>query len=134
MSRSTIIGLCGLAALFSAGAARADEHPAYLPTRDVAVTYNLDRQNPAAPKQAHMYYSAGSDRLRLETPGQKEIVIFDRGAKTTTVVMVREHIYFQTPLDPEMAAGFILNAGLKFPPGRTGTIARQPCHDLDYQS
>jgi hypothetical protein len=134
MSRSTIIGLCGLAALVSAGAARADEHPAYLPTRDVAVTYNLDRENPGAPKQAHMYYSAGTDRLRLETPGQKEIVIFDRGAKTTTVVMVREHIYFQTPLDPEMAAGFILNADMKFARGGTETIAGQRCTDWDVQS
>ena len=135
MSRSTIIGLCGLAALFSAGAARADEHPAYLPTRDVAVTYSLDRQNPgAAPKQAHMYYSAGADKLRLETPNQRGFVIIDRGAKTMTVVMAPQHIYFQTPLDPEMAAGFILNADMKFVRGSSETIAGQRCTDWEVQS
>lgn len=135
MSRTTIIGLCGLTALLAAGAAAADEHPPYLPTRDVAVTYSLDRQNPgAAPKQAHMYYSAGSDKLRLETPNQRGFVIIDRPAKTMTVVMAPQHIYFQTPLDPEMAVGFILNADMKFVRGSNETIAGHPCTDWEVQS
>lgn len=135
MTRNTIIGLCGVAALLSAGAAKAEgEHPLYLPTRDVAVTYNLDRQTAGAPKQAHMYYSASADKLRLETPTQRGFVIIDRVAKTMTVVMAPQHIYFQTPLDPEMAAGFILNADMKFVRGKAETIAGQHCTDWDVQS
>jgi len=110
MSRSAIIGLCGLAAVVGAGPATAEpEHPRYLPTRDVAVTYNLDHEGPGAPKQAHMYYSANTNRLRLESPATKGFVLIDRTAKVMTVVMSPQHIYFEMPLDPEMAAGFILN-------------------------
>src|SRR5579875_3443495 len=129
MSRSKLIGLCGAAALLlPAGMARAQgDHPLYLPTRDVAVTYNIDNQGAGPAKQAHMYYSAKTNRLRLETPNRHGYVIVDRIAKTMTVVMGRQHLYFQTPLDPQMAGGFILSADMKFVRGPNQTIAGQRC-------
>ena len=127
MAKSAIIGFCGLAGLLAAGAAAQGDHPRYLPSHDVAVTYSVDRQSSGAPKQAHMWYSAGTDRLRLETPNQKGFVLIDRVAKTMTVVMAPQRIYFQTPLDPDMAVGFLLNGQMKFARAGTQTIAGHGC-------
>lgn len=130
MSRSIIVGLVGFAALLCAGAAWAeDQHPLYRPTRDVAVSYTLDHEGPGAPKQAHLYYSAASGKLRFED--QKQVFILDWPGKTSTMVMLREHIYMQMPLDPETALGFLLNGDMKFARGNSEAIAGQRCTDWD---
>jgi hypothetical protein len=135
MTRTKLVALCGLAALLAPGMARAQaDHPLYLPTRDVAVTYTLDHEGPGAPKQAHMYFSAGTNRLRLERPNQRGFLIIDRAAKIMTVVMGPQHLYFQMPLDPEMASGFILNGDMKFVRGGSETIAGQNCTDWQVES
>jgi hypothetical protein len=135
MTRGTIIGLCGIAMLGASGAAQAEqERPLLLPTRDVAVTYALDHQGPGAPKQAHVYYSATANKLRLENPGEKQVIIFDRAARTTTMVMTRQHIYFQMPIDPEMELGFMLTPDMRFERAGSETIAGHRCTDWTVQS
>ena len=135
MLRTKLLALCGLAALLPAGTAFAEvNHPLYIPTRDVAVTYTLDHEGPGAPKQAHLYYSASTNRLRLERPGMKGFVIIDRAAKTMTVVLGPTHIYFQMPLDPQLGGGFILNSDMKFVREGSGKIAGQPCTNWQVES
>jgi uncharacterized protein DUF4412 len=135
MSRCALIGICGLAGALGAAPASAEpEHPLYVPTRDVAVTYNLDHAGAGSPKQAHLYYSSDTNRLRLETPATKGFVLIDRAAKVMTVVMAPQHIYFDTPLDPEMAAGFLLNERMKFARGGSETIAGLQCTDWDVET
>jgi hypothetical protein len=136
MSRCTTIGLCGTAMLVaSVAAAPADQdRPLLLPTRDVAVTYALDHQGPGAAKQAHVYYSASTNRLRLENPGEKQVIIFDRAAKMTTMVMLRQHVYFQMPIDPEIELGFMLTPDMKFERAGSETIAGHRCTDWTVQS
>ncbi len=135
MSRTKIFALCGVAALLPAGMAWAQQdHPLYLPTRDVAVTYTIDHHGPGAAKQAHMYFSARTNRLRLETPNRRGFLIIDRTAKTMTVVMGEQHVYFQMPLNAEMATGFILNGDMKFVRGASETIAGQPCTEWQVES
>jgi hypothetical protein len=140
MPRSAIIGLCSLAGGLCAGvgalpAGAAPEHPPYLPTRDVAVTYNIDHEGAGTAKQAHMYFSASANKLRLESPAQKGFVLIDRAAKVMTVVMAPQHIYFESPLDPEMeGGGFILNQQMKFARGASETIAGQTCTDWAVES
>ena len=135
MVRGTVVGLCGIAMLAASGAARAEQdRPLLLPTHDVAVTYALDHQGPGAPKQAHVYYSAGANKLRLENPGEKQIIIFDRAARTTTMLMMRQHIYFQLPIDPETELGFMLTPDMKFERAGSETIAGHRCTDWTVQS
>jgi hypothetical protein len=134
-STATVIGLGCLAALVCTGAAAADpQHPLYLPTRDVAVTYQLDHQGAGPAKQARISFSAASGKLRLDMPGQRRFFIFDETAKTATVVMVREQIYLQVPLQPDMAGGFVLNGDMKFARGDGETIAGQHCTDWQVDS
>ena len=134
MLRATIIGLCGIAILGASGAAAQEDRPLLLPTHDVAVTYALDHAGPGMPKQAHVYYSASTGKLRLESPGEKQIIIFDRAARTTTMVMMRQRIYFQMPIDPEMELGFMLSPDMKFARGGSETIAGHRCTDWMVQS
>lgn len=132
---SKIAGLGGLAALLSVGATAADQqHPLYLPTRDVAVTYALDHQGPGPIRQAQIFYSASAGKLRLETPGPKRIYIIDRPGKTTTVLMPREHVYVELPLDPNFGAGFLLNKDMSFVRGDSETIAGQKCTDWQVET
>lgn len=135
MLRTKLLAVCGLAALLPAGTAFAQPaHPAYLPTRDVAVTYTLDHDGPGAPKQAHLYYSASTNRLRLERPGMKGFVIIDRAAKIMTVVLGPDHIYFQMPLSPELASGFILSGNMTYSRKGQSSIAGLNCTDWQVDS
>lgn len=132
MSGSAAVAGVGLGAMLLAGVVgAAEERPLYLPSRDVAVTYVLDHQGPGPPKQARVYYSAASGKIRVEEPGQKQILIFDRPAKTTTVVLLREHVYIQTPLDPELAIGLLPDDDANFTRGVSETIAGRRCTDWE---
>lgn len=134
-STRTVIGIGCLAAFVAVGPAVADQqHPPYLPTRDVAVTYDLDHQGAGPAKQARISFSAATGKLRLDLPSQKRFFIFDQPGKTATVVMVREHIYLQLPLQPDMAGGFVLNGDMKFARGNAETIAGQHCTDWQVES
>lgn len=136
MSRCKYIGLCGAVALLvPAGMAWAQgDHPLYLPTRDVAVTYNLDSHGQGAAKQAHLYYSASTDRLRLDRPNLRGFVIIDRKAKTMTVVLGEPHVYFVQPLGREFQSGFILSGDMQFVRGANESIAGQTCTDWTVDS
>ena len=134
-STATVIGVGCLAALVCAGSAVAEpQHPQYLPTRDVAVTYEIDHQGPGPAKQARISFSASTGRLRLDLPSQKRFFIFDQTAKIATVVMVREQIYMQMPLQPDMAGGFMLNGDMKYARGNAETIAGQHCTDWQVET
>lgn len=134
LARGSAVGVALGTLALAAGPARAQEHPLYLPTRDVTVVYAVTSKQNAAPSQARMLYSASAERMRLDAPGQQGFVIIDHADKQVTVVMLAQHLYMQQPLDPNMATGFMLNASMKF--SRTGskTIAGTPCTEWAVQS
>jgi len=132
IGRFAILGLgLGLALNMPA---RADEHPVYMPTKDVAVVYALTRAAPGAPTEAHMYYSAASSRMRLDAPGQRGYVIIDRAKNQMMLVMSDQHLFMETPLNADMASGFLLNDQMKFKRLGTDKVAGQSCTQWEVQS
>jgi hypothetical protein len=110
------------------GRALAEDKPLYVPLRDVNVTYRLIGGQPASPaKEAHLYYSAALNKLRLDEPSQKGYAVIDRGAQQMFVVMAQEHSFVQMPFDPAMARGFILNDDMSFSHAGSDTVAGLPC-------
>jgi hypothetical protein len=92
----------------SAGmAARADDRPPLLPTRDVAVDYRATAAGRTT--NIHVLYSAGSERLRAEATGQSSYLIIDGHARTAHVVMDRQRSVLDLPFDTERWRGYILS-------------------------
>jgi hypothetical protein len=127
MSRTAII--VGLAVgLTAAGAqAQAPEHPVFLPTRGVAVTYALSSGAGGPSQTTHRYYSAQANKLRIDTPGDAGYTVLDRGAGQQLLVMNDQHSYAVVPLDPDVAEGFILNSHMQYQREGRRSVAGQSC-------
>ena len=121
-----------LACLLVSWRAVAEEKPLYLPMRDVTVTYRLTTESPGttappAGREAHMYFSAELNKLRLDEPTQKGYAVIDRASQQVVIVMPQQRAYSVLPFTPEMASGFILNDQMKFSRTGTDTIAGLSC-------
>ncbi len=126
-------GLMGLLGAITMAQA-ADDHPPYLPSKDVSVVYSLERKMPGGPTEAHMYYQAATSRMRLDAPGQQGYVIIDRAKGRMMIVMTNQHLFMETPLNVDMASGFLLNDQMKFQRLGPETVAGQSCTDWQVQS
>lgn len=125
MRKLALLGVCGLAAL--ARPAAAQDHPPYMPTRDVAVTYRIARVNQTGLREARLYFSASADKERLEQDPTQSYAIIDPVAKRMTLVMVPRHAYLEVPYDIETAPGFVLSGRMSFTRIGSETIAGLPC-------
>jgi|BEDMetMinimDraft_2_1075160.scaffolds.fasta_scaffold04693_2 hypothetical protein len=120
--------------LLAAAPALADDHPPFMPSRDVSVTYALSNTRPDAPKEAHMYYSARAGKMRLEAAGQPGYVIIDRANGRMILVMSSQHLYTEMPIKTDLASGFLLNDQMKFRRVGKDTIAGVPCTEWEVQA
>ena len=77
----------------------------FLPTRDVAVTYQLSGGPGGQGQVTHLYYSAARSRLRIDTPNNAGFTVLDRGAGQRIMVMNQERSYVAVPLDPGTEEG-----------------------------
>jgi hypothetical protein len=91
----------GISLLSMATPASALDHPPYLPTRDVAVTYRAVSEDNHVPNQLQVAYSAATGRLRVEG-GAQGFVIVDLRAQRVILVMSRERSWMELP--PQAAA------------------------------
>jgi hypothetical protein len=121
------------ASLSAAGPARA-EAPLFLPTRDVSVTYRLIGGTASAPREAHMFFSAATQKIRLDQASQKGYAVIDRATKTVLVVVTGRQQYASMPFDDEMASGFILNDRMHFARAGSDTVAGLHCTTWSVQS
>jgi hypothetical protein len=108
-------------------AAPAADHPDYMPTRDVAITYRLSSDKPGVPKVASAYFSASSRKLRLDDPSLGAYAIIDRADRKMMVVMTKQHSYAWLPFDEKMADGFVLNDSMNFKRTGTDSVAGYRC-------
>lgn len=129
MSRPVSIGLAALLTGL-AGAALAEDHPPLLPTRDVAVTYNVTARQASGPHEAHLFYSAATQKIRMEA-GRQGYAIFDQAAHRLTMVMPQQQICMVSPISPSMSPGVLLNDRMHFVRKGTDTVAGQPCTNWD---
>lgn len=120
--------------LLAAAPALADDHPPFMPTRDVSVTYSLSNTRPGAPREARMSYLASAGKMRLEAAGQPGYVIIDRPNGRMILVMSNQHLYTEMPIKSDLASGFLLNDQMKFRRVGSDTIAGIPCTEWEVQA
>lgn len=122
-----VVAMCGVALAIAALPALAQSRPLFLPTRDVAVTYQLSGGQGQGPQVTHLYFSASLNKLRIDTPGNAGYTVLDKGAGKRLMVMNQERSYVALPIDPSQADGFVLNNGMNFVPDGQSNIAGVAC-------
>lgn len=96
------VALVSLPALVSSPA-WAEERPATVPTRDVDVTYRAGP--PQQPVTQRSRWSAGSRKMRLDTPTPGIYVLVDYGAKRMSMVSDADHAVLDVPLPADGLMG-----------------------------
>lgn len=128
--------LVGAGLLGGVSAAGAAERPPFLPTRDVAVVYEVQsNQIPAGPMTGDgqgphvvtVRYSVAAGRARLEQASMPGYMLIDPGGKRVIMVMDQLMSYMEMPLNGKTGADLLLNDRMKFVRGGTEKVAGLPC-------
>ena len=127
-----------VAGLLGSGTAMAADHPPFLPTRDVAVDYQVEvtqsRGEPQAPHSVKVAYSAASGRVRIEQATAPGYMLIDRAAGHMTLVMEPMQSYMDMPFDAKAGAGLLLNDKMKFTRAGSDKVAGLACNQWDVVS
>jgi hypothetical protein len=114
-------------------ATAAQAAPAFLPQRDVAVTYALDVPN-QSPMSFRLLYAADDRRGRVENLTQGYAVLVDLAAGRAVVVLPSLHALVKAP-DFSALTGQIANAdGARFTPEGAGSYAGLGCERYHVQN
>jgi hypothetical protein len=125
MARLSVLTLLAVTTA-AATPAFAQDHPVFLPTRDVAVTYQLSSGG-QGDQQTHLYYSAAANKLRIDTPGNAGYTVLDRNTHKRIMVMNQDRQWAAVPLEPGTEDGFILNAQMTYHREGEGSVTGVAC-------
>ena len=103
----------------------AQTRPAYLPTRDVAVTYHIDSSMKNAPSEAQARYSAGGQMLRVESA--QGVMLLDLKAEKTTMLMPQQQLIIDLPRGAGPVHAFMVDDSAKFTRTGSATVAGLRC-------
>ncbi|HUA76392.1 MAG TPA: hypothetical protein VMA86_01900 [Acetobacteraceae bacterium] len=119
-------GLGALLLVVGAASARADDQPPLVPTRDVAVTYQV--QDPQGTSRiVHMYFDAADQRVHIDMSSQPGFLVIDHKADEVTMVNSATHSYIQVPAPPSMGNLMFRTPDLHLVRQGTQTVAGHTC-------
>ncbi len=120
-----------LAALLCAapGLAMAQDHPIYLPTRDVTVTYSFSGTGRTAhqPGTLRIAIAAGGTRARIEPDAMPGYMILDRAHNQMMMVLAPQHMYMEMPGAMNRADEYLLNDKMRFARKGSDTVIGYRC-------
>ncbi len=140
MKRRSFAAALGGAGLLIAGAvvpAGAAEHPPFVPTRDVSVTYQVEADGMPGgmgPQDVKVFYSTAAARARIERAEGPGYLIVDRAAGRATMVMEPLQSYFEIPFNDRTGAGLLLDDRMRFTRGGTDHVVGLACTMWDVVS
>lgn len=116
---------------------RQPERPPTLPSRDVAVTYQVsgvaaDALPGGAPGALRLAWDAAGRRLHVGAAGQRQSAIVDLGAGTAMILDAGSHTALVLPLGTRAADSIVLS-GARFRRGGTERVAGHDCTDYAVQ-
>jgi hypothetical protein len=115
----------------------AAEHPPYLPTRDVSVTYQIDSDKMQGGPGIHtvkIAYSAATGRARIEQADGPGYLIVDRTAGHALMVMEPMQTYMAMPFDPKTTSTLMLDEKMHFTRAGSDKAAGLACKRWDVAS
>ena len=141
MTRGILGGLMAVAILVPAMApAMAQERPAILPTRDVAVTYRASGpvQGQQREQELKVAFTAGGKLMRVEGigggPGAGADVIVDHTAQRMTMVMAEDRRFMEMAVNNAFSRGFLVSDTMKFMRRGAESVAGVKCTVWDITS
>lgn len=120
---------------FSPQAARAEPQPAYLPMRDVVVTYRVGGRAAREVRQLSVRFAAATQRMRVETDDQgMGHLLVDIRARTARMVLPGVGQYVDLPLARDRRTAFLFGDRLRFTRRGGSRLLGLPCNMWDVQS
>ena len=103
----------------------AQERPVLQPTRDAVIDYRVEGRST---QNVRMYVTAGGNKTRIEPADGKSLILIDRLAGKTTIVLYEQHKYLERPLNANQPGGFeVGHSGGNLTKKGTETIAGRRC-------
>lgn len=131
LAATSVVVLLGIPA--SAGQAQPAQGPVMLPTRDVAVTYQIDNVPSGAAQKLEVAYSKSGERVRIdyfrwvESKSAYQSVVFNRPDDRIMLVLPESKTYVESPIGDSTNPGAFLKPGMQFSREGTATVANTPC-------
>lgn len=117
------------------GLAVADEAPAYLPARDVAVFYRVSGRAAQQVRQLTARFSAARQLLRLDTEDQgMGYLLVDPAKRSARMVIPGVGQYVDLSLARDRRAAILFGDGLQFTRRERARIAGKDCTNWDVQA
>ena len=121
----------GLASLpfgiVSPAQAQQPDHPPFMPTRDVSVTYDVQPEGVPTAQRIGVLFSGGGRLMRVNGPDGQGATILDRDKRLMTVIINGAKVYMQAPEREELRSPFLLDASMTFVPVGHGRVAGLDC-------
>lgn len=118
--------------LLAAGApaaARAAEHPLFMPSRDVRVTYAVQPDGAPAARDITIYFTGGGGLMRIDSPDGQGATILDRDRRLMTILINYAHVYMQIPEREALRSPFLLDASMRFQAATPGQVQGLACQN-----
>ena len=124
-----------LALLAALPATAADRAPTYLPTHDVAVSYQVSGKAAQQVRSVLARFSAARNLLRLETEDRAMgFVLVDLLARTAKLMVPSVHQAVDLPLARDRRAALLFGDGVRFTRRGNSHVLGRPCVDWDVQA
>ena len=92
----------------------AQDHPAYMPARDVTVVYDVQPEGAPSPQRITVSFSGGGRMMRVDSPDGQGDTILDRDRRLMTIVINNAKVYMEVPEREELRSPFLLDASMNF--------------------
>jgi hypothetical protein len=97
-----LVAACLITGLAWTQTAAAQSRPLLAPAHDAVVDYQLDAaRTDGSAREMRMYIAAGGQHVRVEPKDGRAIIILDRAAHKSIVVMTERHMYMERALDSD---------------------------------
>lgn len=107
--------------------AQQPDHPPFMPTRDVAVTYDVQPEGAPAPQRIAVSFGGNGRLMRIDSPDGQGETILDRDRKLMTVVINPARVYMEIPEREAPPSPFLLDASMRFTRVGTDEVAGLGC-------
>ena len=135
MKRFHVALAAGLLSATASGA-MAQDHPAFVPQRDVTVTYAISGlgKEGNGPTSVRVAVASGGTRARIEPDSLPGYMIMDRTDNRFMMVMAAQRIYMEMPGAMNRADEYMLNDKMHFVRKGRDRVAGYRCTNWDMTS
>ena len=105
----------------------AGEHPLYMPSRDVTVTYDVEPEGAPSPQRVKVLFAGNGRLMRIDAPDGQGSTIMNRDRQVMQIVIGPAKVYMDVPESQQQRSPFLLDPSMQYTATGTATVAGLPC-------